>query len=75
MRTSPTYPLLISLAETGFQLGSLPEEDVIALIADGEITAMKVRGQVLVAYDSVVAFTRRAKKQKLVLQEQGEARP
>ena len=56
-------PLLVSLAEAGFQL-SLPEKDITALIHDGEIVAVNVRGQVLVAYDSLVAFTRRAKRQR-----------
>jgi hypothetical protein len=58
-------PLLVSLAEAGFQL-SLPEEDIIALVHDGDLVAVKVRDQVLVAYDSLVAFTRRAKRQKTV---------
>lgn len=61
MRTSPTYPLLVSVAETAFQL-SLPEEDVIALIRERELAAVNVRGKILVAYDSLVTFTRRAKR-------------
>jgi excisionase family DNA binding protein len=52
-------PLLISVDETSFQL-SIPKEEVAALIRDGEIVAVKVREQVLVVYDSLVAFTRRA---------------
>lgn len=59
MRTDK--PLLISIAETSFQL-SLPQEDVEALIRDGELVAVKIKGQVLVVYDSLNAFTRRAKK-------------
>jgi len=58
-------PLLVSLVEAGFQL-SLPEEDIIALVRDGDLIAVKVRDQVLVAYDSLVAFTRRAKRQNTV---------
>jgi hypothetical protein len=49
---------LVSLAEAGFQL-SLPRRDVLALIRSGDVVAMKVRGQVLVVYGSLVAFTRR----------------
>jgi excisionase family DNA binding protein len=64
MRTA--NPLLVSLPEAAFQL-SLPEEDVVALIREGDLAAVKVRGQVLVTYDSLVAFTRRAKRQKLVV--------
>jgi len=71
MRTA--NPLLVSLTETGFQL-SLPEEDVVALIRDRDLTAVRVRGQVLVAYDSLVAFTRRAKKRKIVFDVQPETR-
>jgi excisionase family DNA binding protein len=58
-------PLLISLPETAFQL-SLSQEGVVALIRDGEITAVKVRDQLLIAYDSVAAFTRRAKRNSAV---------
>ena len=54
-------PLLISLAEAEFQL-SLPEKDIIALIRDGDLIAVKVRGQVLLVYESLAAFTRRAKR-------------
>jgi hypothetical protein len=54
-------PLLVSLAEAEFQL-SLPEKDIIALIRDGDLIAVKVRGQVLVVYESLTAFTRRAKR-------------
>ncbi len=63
-------PLLVSLAESSFQL-SLPEEDVVALIHDRDLVAVKVRGQVLVVYDSLIAFTRRAKRDCSVL----EAKP
>jgi dihydroxyacid dehydratase/phosphogluconate dehydratase len=60
-------PLLVSLSEVGFQL-SLPEKDIIALIRDGDLIAVKVRGQVLVVYESLTAFTRRAKRDKAVRQ-------
>jgi hypothetical protein len=52
-------PLLVSIAEAEFQL-SLPEKDIIALIRDGDLIAVKVRGQVLIVYESLTAFTRRA---------------
>jgi hypothetical protein len=67
-------PLLISLAETSFQL-SLPGEDVAALIRAGDLTAVQVRGQVLVVYNSLLEFTRRAKRQKAVFDVREEARP
>jgi hypothetical protein len=54
-------PLLVSLVEAGFQL-SLPEKDVAALIRDGDLIAVKVRGQVLLVYESLTTFTRRAKR-------------
>jgi len=54
-------PLLVSLAEAGFQL-SLSEKDIIALVRDGDLVAVKVRGQVLVVYESLTAFTRRARR-------------
>jgi excisionase family DNA binding protein len=54
-------PLLVSLDESAFQL-SLPREEVVALIREGDLTAVKVREHVLVAYDSLVALTRRAKR-------------
>jgi hypothetical protein len=63
MRTDK--PLLVSIAETSFQL-SLPNEDVAALIRDGDLVAVNVRGQVLVVYDSLIAFTRRAKRNSAV---------
>jgi hypothetical protein len=37
----------------------LPRKDVLALIRSGDVVAMKVRGQVLVVYGSLLAFTRR----------------
>jgi len=61
-------PLLVSLTEAGFQL-SLPEKDIIALMRDGELVAVKVRGQVLVVYESLTAFTRRAKRNSAVVEE------
>jgi excisionase family DNA binding protein len=59
MRTAT--PLLISLEEAAFQL-SIPREEIVALIREGDLTAVKVRGRVLVTYDSLIAFTRRAKR-------------
>lgn len=58
-------PLLVSIPETKFQL-SLSEEDIHALINEGELVAVKVRGQVLVVYESLVAFTRRARRRAAV---------
>jgi len=63
MRTDK--PLLISITETGFQL-SLRREDVAVLIRDGDLTAVTVRGQILVTYDSVVTFARRLKRSSVV---------
>jgi hypothetical protein len=63
MRTDK--PLLVSIAEASFQL-SLPNEDIAALIQGGELVAVKVRAQVLVSYDSLTAFTRRAKRNSAV---------
>jgi hypothetical protein len=59
-------PLLVSLAEAGFQL-SLPQEDVITLVRDGDLVAVKIRGQVLVVYESLTAFTRRARRNSTVV--------
>lgn len=56
-------PLLVSLAEAGFQL-SLPQEDIVSLIRDGELIAMSVRGQILVEYQSLITFTRRARRNR-----------
>lgn len=58
--------MLVSLAEAGFQL-SLPEEEITALIRGGDLVAVKVRGQVLVVYESLTAFTRRATRHKVVV--------
>lgn len=60
-------PLLISIPEASFQL-SLPSEDILALVRDGDLTAVKVRNQVLVIYDSLIAFTRRAKRRSQALE-------
>jgi excisionase family DNA binding protein len=59
-------PLLVSLDEAAFQL-SLPKEQITALIREGDLTAVRVRDQVLVIYDSLVALTRRAKRNSVVL--------
>jgi excisionase family DNA binding protein len=58
-------PLLVSLEEAAFQL-SVPREEIVALIRERDLTAVKVRDKVLVAYDSLVAFTRRAKRNSAV---------
>lgn len=63
MRTD--RPLLISIAEASFQL-SLPKEEIALLIREGELVAVKVGDQVLVIYDSLAAFTRRAKRNSAV---------
>jgi hypothetical protein len=60
-------PLLVSLAEAGFQL-SLPEKDIVALVRDGDLIAVKVRGQILIVYESLTAFARRAKRNSTVLE-------
>jgi hypothetical protein len=54
-------PLLVSLAEAGFQL-SQPVEEILGLIHDGDLVAVKIRGEVLVVYESLAAFVRRAKR-------------
>jgi hypothetical protein len=58
-------PLLVSLTEAGFQL-SLPENDIIALVRDGDLVAVKVRGQILIPYESLTVFTRRAKRNSAI---------
>jgi hypothetical protein len=63
MRTDK--PLLVSIGEAEFQL-SLPNADVVELIRDGDLTAVKVRDHVLITYDSLVVFMRRAKREKFV---------
>ena len=64
-------PLLVSLAEAGFQL-SLAEKDISALVRDGDLVAVKVRGQIRVVYDSLTAFTRRAKRNNAVVGDAAE---
>jgi excisionase family DNA binding protein len=64
MRTDK--PLLVSVAEASFQL-SLPNDEIAALIRDGELVAVKVKGQVLVLYDSLTAFTRRARRNSVTV--------
>jgi hypothetical protein len=63
MAAQTGQPLLVSIPEASFQL-SLPEEEILALIREGDLVAVKARGRVLVAYYSLVAFTRRAKRHK-----------
>jgi excisionase family DNA binding protein len=65
MRTDK--PLLVSIAEASFQL-SLSKEEIAALIRDGDLVAVKVRGQVLVVYDSLTAFMRRARRNSTVVE-------
>lgn len=59
-------PLLVSVSEASFQL-SLAKEEIAALIRDGELVAVKIRGQVLVVYQSLTAFTRRARRNGAVV--------
>jgi excisionase family DNA binding protein len=63
MRTDK--PLLVSVAEASFQL-SLPNEEIAVLVRDGELVAVKVRDQVLIVYDSLTAFIRRARRHSTV---------
>jgi len=60
-------PLLVSIAEASFQL-SLPNDEIAVLIRDGELVAVTVREQVLVVYDSLTAFTRRARRNSMTVQ-------
>jgi excisionase family DNA binding protein len=68
MRTDK--PLLISIREASFQL-SLPEQMIVRLIGDGELSAVKIREQVLVVYDSLASLTRRARRNNIVVQVEG----
>lgn len=72
MRTDK--PLLVSIGEAEFQL-SLSNDDVVELIRDGDLTAVKVCDHVLVTYDSLVAFMRKAKREKVVLDVREGSRP
>jgi hypothetical protein len=56
MRTDK--PLLVSIGEASFQL-SLTIDEIVTLVRDGELVAVKVKDRVLVVYDSLTAFTRR----------------
>lgn len=71
MRTDK--PLLVSIAEASFQL-SLPNEDIAVLVRDGELVAVKVRDQVLIVYDSLTAFIRRARRHSTVVEVAGNER-
>lgn len=62
-------PLLVSVAEASFQL-SLPNEEIAALIRDDELVAVRVRDKVLVVYDSLTAFARRAQRNNVAELEQ-----
>jgi excisionase family DNA binding protein len=66
MRTDK--PLLVSIGEASFQL-SLPPEEIVKLIRDGELVAVRVRDRILVVYDSLTAFTRRARRNSAVKEE------
>jgi hypothetical protein len=59
MRTDK--PLLVSFAEASFQL-SLQDKEIVELVRDGELIAVNVRGRILIAYDSLIAFARRVKR-------------
>ena len=59
-------PLLVSLEEAAFQL-SMSKEEVVELIRERDLTAIRVRDKVLVAYDSILSFTRRAKRAKAII--------
>jgi hypothetical protein len=63
MRTDA--PILVPPEEAAFQL-SLPVEEIPPLIRDGEISAVRVHGRVLVLYDSLVAFARREARRNRV---------
>jgi len=58
-------PLLVSIPEAAFQL-SLSKEDVLSLIADGEITSVAVRGQVLIPYESLKLIARQTTRESPV---------
>lgn len=62
-------PLLISIVEASFQL-SLPAEEISALIRDGDLVAVNVRGHDLVTYESLTALARRIRRRKSVLEVQ-----
>ncbi len=64
-------PLLVSLDETAFQL-SISKEEVAQLIRDHDLTAVQVLDKALVTYDSIVAFTRRVKRNSNVAQVTGK---
>lgn len=68
-------PLLVSIAEASFQL-SLSADEIDALIRDGELAALNVRGQILVEYQTLVSFTRRARRSRVRarVQESAEGR-
>jgi hypothetical protein len=60
------WPLLVSPREASFQLGDRSLSDIAALIRSGDLVAVKVRGETLVIYESLVAFIRRVKRQHRV---------
>ena len=62
-RLRTDFPLLVSTQEAGFQLG-LSQDDILDLIREGDIDSVSVRGRVLVVYDSLLRFTRRARRLK-----------
>jgi excisionase family DNA binding protein len=61
MRTDS--PILIPVSEAAFQL-SVSEEEIPAMIADGTLTAIEVRGQLRIVYESLIAFARREVRRK-----------
>jgi hypothetical protein len=56
MRTD--VPILVSPEEASFQL-SVPVEEIRPLIEADEIVAVKVRGHLLILFESLTAFARR----------------
>ncbi len=56
-------PLLVSFSEGSFQL-SVPVEEITELVREGELVAVFFHGRELLTYESVVAFTRRLRRQK-----------
>jgi hypothetical protein len=56
------HPLLISKPGAAFEM-SLPEAEIEELIRSGDLTAIFVRGQHLVVYESLLTLIRRKRRQ------------
>ncbi len=56
-------PLLVSFAEGSFQL-SIPVDEIAELVRDGELVAVNFHGRELLAYESLITFTRKLRRQK-----------